>query len=391
MRKIIIGILICTGFVSAAQKNTFTVSGKIKGLDTKEMNILIDDKSNPGGYKRDKITVTDGSFSYTGEVSDVAYMTIWPNVERTIKKVKSGGYYPAKSSQFHCFVSPGAKIKFNGKITDFVDAYPAGDKTNEVFAKLLKAINSFQNKSVNATIRVTDKLIPDSSVVKKTEDSISNWDKQVIEIKKQFLKKNPSSVAAIWLLSDMMIRSQVNNTEAVHLFKAMDETKLVAVPYYKDVAKRIDGISATGAGKPVPGINSTNTFDGNRFDLASLKGKYVVLDFWGTWCGPCIAGMPKMKEYRDKYKDKMEIVGVASESDNGERWKKFLGDKPEYQWPHVLSRKNEEDFILKFNVAGFPTKIIVDPNGIIVGRYVGEDDDIYKKLDEVLLTTAKKE
>jgi len=84
----------------------------------------------------------------------------------------------------------------------------------------------------------------------------------------------------------------------------------------------------------------------------------------------------------------MEIVGVASESDNGERWKKFLTDKPEYQWPQVLSRKNEEDFILKFNVAGFPTKIIVDPNGLIVGRYVGEDDDIYKKLDEILSSSG---
>jgi thiol-disulfide isomerase/thioredoxin len=239
-------------------------------------------------------------------------------------------------------------------------------------------------------VKITDKIVTDSIVVSKMQDSIKNWDDEVVMIKKKFLEKNPASIAAIWLLSDMIIRSQVTNDEAVIFFKKMDETKLVAVPYYKDVAKRVDAMSATGAGKAVPGINSTNTFDGNRFDLASLKGKYVVLDFWGTWCGPCIAGMPKMKEYREKYKDKMEIVGVASESDNGERWKKFLTDKPEYQWPHLLSRKNEEDFILKFNVAGFPTKIIVDPNGLIVGRYVGEDDDIYKKLDEILSSSGPK-
>ncbi len=132
----------------------------------------------------------------------------------------------------------------------------------------------------------------------------------------------------------------------------------------------------------MPDISSSNTYDGKRFELASLKGKYVVIDFWGTWCGPCIAGMPSMKEYLDKYKSKMEIVGVAQESDNGDRWKKFLNDKPQYQWHHVLSRANE-DYILKFGVAGFPTKIIVDPDGKIVGRFVGEDDAIYKKLDEI--------
>ena len=91
----------------------------------------------------------------------------------------------------------------------------------------------------------------------------------------------------------------------------------------------------------------------------------------------------KVKEYLDKYKSKMEIVGVAQESDNGDNWRKFLAGKPEFQWHHVLSRNNE-DYILKFNVAGFPTKIIVDPEGKIVGRYVGEDDAIYKKLDELL-------
>ena len=384
MKNIITLLFICAVITGKSQTKTFTVSGKIRGLDTKEMNILFDDKSNPNGYRREKIPVTDGSFSYSSETNGPAYMTIWPNVDRTMKKVKSGGYYPAKSSQFHCFVSPGARIIFKGTITDFVNAYPSGDQTNNSFAKLLKSINPLQNKSVNATVKITDKIVTDSVLLDKMRDSIKKWDEEVITIKKNFLEKNPASIAAIWLLSDMIIRSQVTNDEAIAFFKKMDETKLVAVPYYKDVAKRIDGMSATGAGKPVPGIISHNTFDGTRFDLAVLKGKYIVLDFWGTWCGPCIAGMPKMKEYRDKYKDKLEIVGVASESDDGERWRKFLNDKPGFQWPQVLSKKNEEDFILKFNVAGFPTKIIVDPDGIIIARFVGEEDDIYKKLDEIL-------
>jgi len=390
MRNILTISFVCLALSSNAQTKSFTISGKIKGLDSKEMNILIDDKSSPNGYRRDKIPVVNESFSYTAEINDPAYMTIWPNVDRTIKKIKGGGYYPAKSSQFNCFVAPGVKIKFIGKITDFVDAYPSGDKTNEIFTRLLKSINPLQNKSVNASVRIADKIITDSVLISKTGDSIKKWDDDVLFLKMEFLKKNPSAVASIWLLSDMIIRSQLTNDEAISFFKDIDKTKLVSVPYYKDVAKRVDAISATGEGKTVPDIISTKTFDGSRFDLASLRGKYVVLDFWGTWCGPCVSGMPKMKEYRDKYKDKMEIVGVASESDNGESWKKFLTNRPMFQWPHVLSRKNEEDFILKFNVAGFPTKIIVDPNGIIVGRYVGEDDEIYKKLDEILSGTKVK-
>lgn len=366
------------------QSKTFTVTGKINGLDSKEMSLLIDDKTSPGGYRRENIPVTNGTFSYTAEINDVAYMTIWPNVKRTVKKIKSGGSFPAKSSQFHCFVSPGAKIIFKGEITDFVNAYPTGDKTNKSFAKLLRQINPLQNRSLNAEVKMADNAISDSVIMHNLQDSVNIWDEEVISIKKDFLKKNPASIAAIWLLSDMIIRSQLTDSESIAFFKNMDKTKLVAVPYYQAVAKRVDGMSATLTGKKVPGVESKNTYDGSNFNLSSLQGKYVVLDFWGTWCGPCVSGMPKMKTYRDKYKGKLEIVGIASESDNGERWIKFLTNHSEYNWPQVLSKKNEEDFILKFNVAGFPTKIIVGPDGLIVNRYVGEDDEIYKKLDELL-------
>lgn len=386
--KKILGILsLCFAFVGNGQSKTFTISGKIKGLDTKEMNLLIDDKTSPGGYRRELIPVINESFTYSAEIGGSAYMTIWPNVKRTIKKIKSGGSFPAKPSQFHCFVSPGAKIIFTGNISDFVNAYPKGDETNKTFTKLLKQINPLQNQSLNAEVKLADSIIVDSIMVHKLKDSINKWDEEVISIKKKFLKKNPASIAAIWLLSDMIIRSQLTNDEAISFFKKMDEKKLVAVSYYKDVAKRVDGMLSTGLGKLVPGIESTNTFDGSSFNLEALRGKYVVLDFWGTWCGPCISGMPKMKEYREKYKSTLEIVGVASESDNGERWKNFLTNKPEFQWPQVLSKKDEEDFILKFNIAGYPTKIIVNPDGIIIGRYVGEDDEIYKKLDEIFSDT----
>lgn len=387
MKKGFAAFCVCISMFVQGQSKTFTVTGKINGLDSKEMSLLIDDKTSPGGYRRENIPVTNGSFTYSAEIEEATYMTIWPNVKRTVKKIKSGGSFPAKSSQFHCFVSPGAKIIFTGNISDFVDAYPKGDETNKTFTKLLKQINPLQNQSLNADVNLADSIIVDSILVHKLKDSINKWDEEVISIKKKFLENNPASVAAIWLLSDMIIRSQLTNIEAAAFFKKMDEKKLVGISYYKNVAKRIDGMSSTGVGKLVPGIESKSTFDGISFSLEALRGKYVVLDFWGTWCGPCTAGMPKMKDYRDKYKDRMEIVGVASESDNGERWKKFLANKTEYQWPQVLSKKNEEDFILKFNVAGFPTKIIVDPDGIIVGRYVGEDDEIYKKLDEIFSGT----
>jgi len=382
MKNLFAPCLLLMGQLSLAQSNSFTVSGKIKGLDSKKMYLSIRDEAAKGGSRRDSIPIINESFTYTTAISEITMISISPGVEKVMKRTDRG-YFPAKSSLLQFFAFPGAKVTFLGKITDFVDAYPAGDKTNNEFARLNHSVYPLMNRSVNLSLKIANKLVTDSVMIKNINDSIKMLDDQVVAIKEKFITNNPSSVAAIWLLSDMMIRSQLSNERAAALFSTMNKEKLVATPFYTEVAKRVDAISATGAGNKTPDISSSNTYDGKRFELASLKGKWVVIDFWGTWCGPCISGMPLMKEYLDKYKSKMEIVGVAQESDNGERWKKFLSDKPEYQWHHVLSRKSE-DYILKFGVAGFPTKIIVDPEGKIVGRFVGEDDAIYKKLDEIL-------
>lgn len=383
MRYYLLILTLITVQLTFGQSKSFTISGKIKGLDATKIFLIIFDDAFKSGYRRDSVKVENEAFIYTGTADKLMYASISPNVDRVVKKAPGGGYYPAKSSSIQLFVFPGANIKLTGKITDFVDAYPSGDNINNDFAKLNKSIYPLMNQSVNVSVKISNKLVTDSITIKKMKDTAALLDKQVVGIKENFINNHQSSVAAIWLLSDMMIRSQLSNNSATAIFGKMNKEKLVDVSFYADVAKRVDGFTLTAAGKTVPDIISTNTYSGKKFDLSSLRGKYVVLDFWGTWCGPCISGMPKMKEYLDTYQSKLEIVGVASESDKGERWKKFLDEKQQYQWHHVLSTKTE-DYILKFSIAGFPTKIIVDPAGKIIGRFVGEDDEIYKKLDELL-------
>lgn len=381
MRVLFVCLISLCSFKLIAQQKTFTISGKIKGLDSKQVMLIIFNPDLPSGWSRDSIPVVNESFSYTAPISNFMYANISPNIDRVVKK-SGGGYYPVKSAAFQFFVAPGFDIKFSGKITDFVDAYPSGEPNNNAFAKLNRNIYPLLNKSVNLSVKISNKIVTDTNVIKKMRDTAAALDKKIIEFKEAFVRNAPQLASAAWQLSDMMLRSQVSSATATSLYNAMDSAMLRDVVYYKEVAKRVQGFSATAIGKTVPDISTTNTFGGNKFELSLLRGKYVIIDFWGTWCGPCIAGMPKMKEYLEKYSDKMEILGIASESDKGIKWKKFLVDNPQFQWHHILSSR-DEDFILQFTVAGFPTKIIIDPQGKILARYVGEDDAIYKKMDEL--------
>lgn len=120
---------------------------------------------------------------------------------------------------------------------------------------------------------------------------------------------------------------------------------------------------------------------GNDLSLSSLRGKYVVIDFWGSWCIWCIKGMPKMKEYYEKYKGKLEILGVDC-NDTEAKWKAAV-EKHQLPWKHVYNPKGS-DLLGKYAVQGFPTKIVVGPDGKIVKTIVGEDPSFYTLLDELL-------
>jgi thiol-disulfide isomerase/thioredoxin len=121
---------------------------------------------------------------------------------------------------------------------------------------------------------------------------------------------------------------------------------------------------------------------GKPFKLSSLKGKYVIVDFWGTWCINCIKGFPKMKEYYAAHKDKIAIVSVDC-NDTEARWKAGV-QKHALPWVNVYNPKGAGDITKAFGVAVFPTKLLVDPEGKLVKAFAGETDDLYTELDALL-------
>ena len=120
---------------------------------------------------------------------------------------------------------------------------------------------------------------------------------------------------------------------------------------------------------------------GNPLKLSSLRGKYVVLDFWGSWCVWCIRGIPSMKEAYAKYKDKMEILGVDCR-DSEKKWKAAV-DEYQLPWLQVRCPDKLQTLAEQYNIEGFPTKVVIDPEGKIAKVIVGEDPDFYTYLDEI--------
>ena len=289
--------------------------------------------------------------------------------------------FPVSSVYLTFYAFPGANVTVNGEAVNFMNAYPSGDKFNNSLAKINKLMYPMYNKMGDLAVKNTYET---DSVNIKVNNKLSKeiYNTSIKELKNH-IKNNPNSIAAAWYLNDLILRTQVTNQEAEELFNSLS-TDLAGYPDYKDVATRVQGIKETADGSPVPNIKTNVTLSGNSFNINELKGKYVLIDFWGIWCGPCVAEMPEVKKFQEKHKDNLVVVGINS-GDTKEKIQAFVA-KNNYGWIQLMSdKKNTPDnFVNRFNVQGFPTKFIIDPNGKIIKRFVGSGEDAFTMLEELL-------
>jgi len=134
------------------------------------------------------------------------------------------------------------------------------------------------------------------------------------------------------------------------------------------------------SGKPAPEIE-LNDLNGKPLKLSSLKGKFVIIDFWGSWCGWCIKGFPALKQFYYKHKDRLAVLGVDC-NDTEDAWRKAVKEH-ELTWLHVYCPR-ESDVLQRYAVSGFPTKVLVDPEGKIVNITVGEDPHFFDIVEEAM-------
>lgn len=117
--------------------------------------------------------------------------------------------------------------------------------------------------------------------------------------------------------------------------------------------------------------------NGKNVSLSDFHGKWVVLDFWGSWCGWCVKGFPALKEAYQKYGDKIVVIGIdCNESETD--WR--AGVKAhELPWLNLYNGDNK-DLYSAYNIEGFPTKAIINPEGKIVDLTTGEDPSFFTRL-----------
>lgn len=136
--------------------------------------------------------------------------------------------------------------------------------------------------------------------------------------------------------------------------------------------KRFTEIESAQTGFRVPSFSEIDLISKEKITMANYRGKYVFLDLWTTWCGPCLEEMPKLKVLYDKIDhSKIEFIGIVGQV-NFERINKIINNIG-INWKLVEST-TENLLFNKFKVNHFPTTLLVDPNGIIIRSNIRADE-----------------
>ena len=377
MRRILFTVLATAAMLSANAANPAEGVLKVKGMLKNFGDSLLVYVAEPGQRPnvQNTIVLKNGALDFEIKLPKVAEVTLaTPEAAR------------GKSQQYVAFVGvPGETIELNAE-TDNKYTY-GGTKFYKEFAEMKNALENSQAelqayiKSLNERMEKGEKQ---EDLMKEYQEKAPALQAKASVAYKDFIKAHPDYEANAIIVTSLETLEEME--EAANMMSPavregrMKDFYMASINQQKaekEIREKAAKMQAAGVVAPDFTLNNIN---GKPFKMSSLKGKYVVLDFWGSWCGWCIKGFPKMKEYYQKYKGKFEILGVDC-NDTPEKWKAAV-KKYELPWLNVYNPR-ESKVLSDYAIQGFPTKIIVGPDGKIIKTIVGEDPAFYTLLDEL--------
>lgn len=190
---------------------------------------------------------------------------------------------------------------------------------------------------------------------------------KAVSAEEAFIASHPQSVISVWLANDMLKRGYNLTKEQVEQL----ERTITSVPQdsarMSEFKKRIAFAKKTTKGGNLVDLELED-INGNICHLTDIvpKNKYVLVDFWASWCGICIAAMPEIQCIAEQYKDKFAVIAVSIDTKR-EAWKAAMEKHPE-PWPQYVTTKNGyQDLFHKYQVGnGVPYYIMITPDGKVL-------------------------
>ncbi|MEO7049801.1 MAG: TlpA disulfide reductase family protein [Ferruginibacter sp.] len=336
-------------FAQTKPKNEhFTFNGKIVGQQNGYVSLEYTSKE--GKLVTDSCISKNGNFYFEGSIKE-------PTLAILKGDVKSIADDDSNSTSI--YLESGSMTAI-GQQDHFKEMVVTGSKSEAEYKMLQIKFDSLTKKIASKSIQLNSQLA-------------------YSQLAYQFIIGHPASYVGGYLLSLYKSRWPIDTVQ--FLYNKL--SPLIQSSFNgKEIAKTIQKIESVSSGKMSKEFTSTDV-NGDSIDLLNYRGKYVLLDFWASWCLPCRQTSSHLINLFKKYHGQgLEIIAIADDDSQPDVWKQAIIKDNVNIWYNILNERkvdkngtinNFESINDKYGIQVLPTKILIDKNGLIIGRYEGTE------------------
>ena len=330
-------------------KGNYSIKGKLQ--NSTAGSVYLSELEEQQFVYRDTATVNeDGTFEFSGKMPE-------PNLYRV----------SLSDQNMLLLVIDTPSIEVTADAQDLRKTYEVkGSKETQLLKNLMGQMDRMQQKAAKLEKRfVTAQQAGQQDSMQYLQEQYMAMPAQSAKEIKGLIRSNSSSFVSTYATLSLLNPDEdfeFMDSMAVVFEKNVPESKYVGL-----LSNKLEALRNLAVGQPAPDI-SLPTPEGQTVTLSSLKGKYVLVDFWASWCGPCRQENPNVVRMYQKYKDKgFEIYGVSLD-ESKEKWVTAIA-KDKLTWPHVSDLKGwNSSAALKYNIQAIPQTLLLDKEGKIIAK-----------------------
>ena len=375
-RLILFAVIIPAMAFAQVKKTNLSVTGQIKNSKDTIAWVFV---SYAAGDKRvtDSSKVTGNKYGFNLNIPAPVLASF---------RVKKAGTTPKQLTRndfASIFLEPG-KIDI-ANIDSFSNTKVTGSKSHVEYLKLEEQLKPYNDQLDKLyTLYTSYRKAKDEANLKITEAAIDSIDEKTrVNVYGSYAKSKPGSPIALYTLQQYAGYEALDVAAIEPLFNKLNENirnsaNGIAFKNRIELARKLD------IGKPALDFTQKDTL-GNSITLASFKGKYVLVDFWASWCGPCRAENPNMVKAFNEFKDKgFTILSVSLDQPGArEKWLKAIHDD-HLTWTHVSDLQFWDNAVAKlYGIQSIPSNFLLDPQGKIIAKNL-RGEDLAGKLKQLL-------